>query len=337
MTESLTQSTFDRVELPGGAPEAARQLRHWQAALPLDHPNLLKLHAAGESELAGEPIIYLDSERADESLAGVLEERALSEQEAREMLEPILSALAYLHAHGFAHNGLNPASVRAAGDTVKLTSATLLPINAGGDPATDMRSLGALLVQSLAREREASEPLSGIIRHLLDPDRSQRWTAGQTLAHLKPPPPAPEPLPEPKSQTRLYLAATAAALLIAAAIGLATRRAPSPPPIARPAPSTASGAAVTPKPPPPAPIPHASPSKGWVVVAASYAARGPAEKRAHQIAKRWPRFHPEVFQPSAQHNLVILGKNLSQDKAENLRKRARQSGLPRDVYIKRFD
>lgn len=332
MTESLTvpgltQSTLDRLELPGGTPEAALQLRHWQAALPLAHPNLLKLHSAGESELAAEPIIYLVSERADESLAQVLEDRPLTEQEAREMLEPILSAFAYLHAHGFAHNGIRPANVRASGDTLKLTSATLLPMSSGGDPSADMRSLGTLLVQSLTRDLKASEPLSGIIRHLLDPDRSQRWTAEQALAHL-------QPVPEPKSRTKLYVAA-GAALLIAAAIGLTTKKDPIPPP----APSSAPIATTTPNPPPQTPILRAPRSPGWVVVVASYAARGPAEKRALQIAKRWPRFHTEVFEPPSQRtrNLVILGKNLTQEKADALRKRARQSGLPRDVYIKRFE
>jgi hypothetical protein len=36
------------------------------------------------------------------------------------------------------------------------------------------------------------------------------------------------------------------------------------------------------------------------------------------------------------HYLLVLGENLSEDQAEALRKRAVESGLPRDTYIKRL-
>ncbi len=35
------------------------------------------------------------------------------------------------------------------------------------------------------------------------------------------------------------------------------------------------------------------------------------------------------------HYLVVLGQNLSEDQPEELRKRAVDSGVPRDTYIKR--
>ena len=55
------------------------------------------------------------------------------------------------------------------------------------------------------------------------------------------------------------------------------------------------------------------------------------------IMKRWPKFNTGVFQPQAEktHYLVVLGQNLSEDQAEDLRKRAVESGLPGDTYIKR--
>ncbi len=55
------------------------------------------------------------------------------------------------------------------------------------------------------------------------------------------------------------------------------------------------------------------------------------------MMKRWPKFTLGVFQPATDktHYLVVLGQNLSEDQAEELRKRAVESGLPRDTYIKR--
>ena len=62
-----------------------------------------------------------------------------------------------------------------------------------------------------------------------------------------------------------------------------------------------------------------------------------AEKRMRDMIRRWPKFNIGVFQPRAEktHYLVVLGQNLSEDQAEELRKRAVDSGLPRDTYIKR--
>jgi hypothetical protein len=54
------------------------------------------------------------------------------------------------------------------------------------------------------------------------------------------------------------------------------------------------------------------------------------------MAARWPRFNPTVLQPGTgrTHYIVVLGKNLSQDQADALRKRAVAAGFPRDTYIK---
>jgi hypothetical protein len=76
---------------------------------------------------------------------------------------------------------------------------------------------------------------------------------------------------------------------------------------------------------------------GWSVIVATYASRELAEKRMHDMMRRWPKFNIGVFQPRAEKTnyLVVLGQNLSEDQAEELRKRAVDSGLPRDTYIKR--
>ncbi len=78
-------------------------------------------------------------------------------------------------------------------------------------------------------------------------------------------------------------------------------------------------------------------AEGWSVIVATYASRELAEKRVRDMTRRWPKFNIAVSQPPAEktHYLVVLGQNLSEDEAEELRKRAVDSGLPRDTYIKR--
>jgi len=77
---------------------------------------------------------------------------------------------------------------------------------------------------------------------------------------------------------------------------------------------------------------------GWTVVVAAYNVRDLAEKRARDLAKRWKAFQVEVVEAPSEkvRLLVVIGKNLSQDQADALRRRAVSSGMPRDTYIKRI-
>jgi hypothetical protein len=76
---------------------------------------------------------------------------------------------------------------------------------------------------------------------------------------------------------------------------------------------------------------------GWWVIAAAYSSRDAAEKRMQSIRQRWPGFQVTVLHPQSDpaHYYVTLGEDLAEDQAEALRKRAVESGLPRDTYIKR--
>jgi hypothetical protein len=77
---------------------------------------------------------------------------------------------------------------------------------------------------------------------------------------------------------------------------------------------------------------------GWSVIVATYASRELAEKRMRDLMGRWPKFNIGVLQPWAEkaQYVVVLGQNLSEDQAEELRKRAVDSGLPHDTFIKRL-
>src|SRR5260221_1604945 len=62
-------------------------------------------------------------ECAEENLAQVLPARALTPDEAREMLDSVLDVLAYLHGKGFVHGHIRPINIMADdGDQLKLSS-----------------------------------------------------------------------------------------------------------------------------------------------------------------------------------------------------------------------
>ena len=183
----------------GGTREADRLLAEWRNAAGLDHPNLIGVFSVGSSMLEDVPVIYVVMERADESLAGVLADRTLSEEDVRQLLTPTLSALTYLHNNGFAHAGLKPSSILATGEVLKLSIDSVTQTRHGGEPADDMWALGIVIVQALTREypklasgwgsyilRGVSEPFSDIVRHCLDSDPNRRWTPEEVAYRLEP-------------------------------------------------------------------------------------------------------------------------------------------------------
>jgi serine/threonine protein kinase len=381
-------------------PDSEALLTRWRNAIELSHPNLLRVYAAGSSVLNGIPVIYVVMERAEESLAGVLAERPLSEAETHEMLAPTLAALRYLHKKGYAHTNLRPSNILAIGDLLKLSSDSAA--RNAGSPADDMRALGAVIVEALTQEppkmeedgspyilRAASEPFTDIVRHCLDPDPARRWTADQVAARLNwganaavetaaprdektvrsasPLSYASRDEGEDRQENRFgrkwIYAGFAALVLIVLLFGLLRRKEPGPAaaaiPIATKTPpaetlpppdSSRSQPATLPSPPrdeskPSADPLHVSkravgnPAEGWAVVAATYGSRGPAEKRMREMTRRWPKFEVSVVeqdQAGKTYYLVTLGQNLSENRADSLRKSAVASGLPRDTYIKKF-
>jgi hypothetical protein len=79
-------------------------------------------------------------------------------------------------------------------------------------------------------------------------------------------------------------------------------------------------------------------ASGWSVIVGAYRSRELAEKRMHEMTKRWPNFEISVFESQGEKTpyLLVLGRNLSEDQAQALRKRAFESRLPGDAYIKRL-
>src|SRR3569833_519227 len=142
----------------------------WEAAAELANPHLLQLLEAGQCQLDGLPYLYLVMEYADQTLAQLLEHRAMADGEAREMLLPILDTLAFLHNRNMVQGQLKPANILVVGETLKRASDTIRSVSDATasinmvsvyDPpevhdgsvttAGDMWALGSTLFEALTR------------------------------------------------------------------------------------------------------------------------------------------------------------------------------------------
>jgi TonB family protein len=149
---------------------AESQLPRWKRAGGIVHPHLLRLLRWGECQLDGLPYLFVVMEYADQTLAQVLQRRALTDDEAREMLRPTLDALAFVHGQNLVQGQLKPANILVVGDQLKLASDTIRRVGEGtmsakaptgyeapearhgtNSTAGDIWALGVCLFEALAR------------------------------------------------------------------------------------------------------------------------------------------------------------------------------------------
>ncbi len=205
--------------IPADPGNAELQLSRWRLAAKLSHPHLIRLFQMGRCQLGNTGLLYVVMEYAEEDLSQVLPDRPLTPAEAREMLEPALEALAYVHGKGFVHGHMKPANIMAVDDQVKVSSDRLCRIGessgglrkpgvydppemAGGAilPAGDIWSLGMTLVEALTQRlpvwkgTEQGEPILpetvpapflDFARHCLRRDPQRRWTVADFAARLR--------------------------------------------------------------------------------------------------------------------------------------------------------
>lgn len=201
------------------AQNAETQLARWAQASSLSHPHLLKIFGTGRCEVGGARMAYALMEFANEDLGQVVPVRALTPIETREMLRPLLEALAYVHAKGLVHGHIRPSNVMAVGEELKISSdgisapreTAIARRNAtvhdapesgtrGGSAAGDVWSLGVTLVEVLTQKLPAWEwkgqeepelprlpaPFGDIARQCLRRDPQQRCTLAEIAARLDP-------------------------------------------------------------------------------------------------------------------------------------------------------
>lgn len=198
------------IKLFTASPRAEGLLAMWTKPASLSHPHLVRILHSGRTEIDGSQVVYVVTELAEEVLAQIIPERPLTADETREMLGPVLDALAYLHSSGYVHGHIKPSNILVVDNEVKLSSDRLLaagkpaseafsndlhnaPEIASGPvtPAADIWSLGVTLVEALsqqlpiwdaASDSEAEvpaslpTPFSKIVRQCLHADPARRCT-----------------------------------------------------------------------------------------------------------------------------------------------------------------
>jgi TonB family protein len=232
------------------------QLARWEATAKLSHPHLLRLFETGSCQLDKVVLLYVVMEYAEDNLAQILPHRALTPEEVRDLLEPALDALTYLHGKSLVHSRLKPSNVMAAGDQLKLSSDSLIrsgdpagrlgsptrydaPELAKGNilPASDAWSLGMTVMEALTQRLPAVEgiteplpetvpaPFMGIAHCCLRRDPQRRCTIADIATRLQAAGPAPQkpstvriPASSKKSQY-IFIVAAAVLILLAIVIG----------------------------------------------------------------------------------------------------------------------
>ena len=201
-----------------GGSAAEDQIARWREIARLSHPNLQPLYHYGRTRLADLDLVFAVMEYADETLAEILPARPLTAEETRQMLQPVLEALMFLHQRGLVHGDIQPSNILAVGETIKLSSDTVRPALTAGKPAShrssldarpaaagsvepagDIYSLGVTLTHALTQHSpfdsgaslgHAAEPLQppfdDIVLHALHPDPQLRWTAADIAMRLNP-------------------------------------------------------------------------------------------------------------------------------------------------------
>src|SRR6202167_4212682 len=113
--------------IPADPVLAEAQLSRWTIAGALSHPHLIRIFGSGRCRLGGAPVLFVVMEYADQTLAQLLPHRALTPDEARELLLPTLEALAYLHGKNLVQGQLKPPHALVFAARVKLCTATVRP------------------------------------------------------------------------------------------------------------------------------------------------------------------------------------------------------------------
>jgi serine/threonine protein kinase len=171
-SEELSRSELALKLVPAVPALAQLQLARWRASAGLIHPRLIEIFEAGQCQIGSRHFLYVVTDYADQNLAQLLERRALTEDETREMLTPVLDALAFLHERKLVQGRLKPSNVLVVGDQLKLASDSIRPVSETGrasnvmsaymppeardgtrTAASDVWALGVTLCEALTRRQ----------------------------------------------------------------------------------------------------------------------------------------------------------------------------------------
>ncbi len=238
---------------------------------------LVKVEGFGDAELDGTPLSYAVLEPTQESLAEILAGHRLDAAEMLEVAQIVAGGLKVLHEKGLVHGLVEPESVLAAGDRIKLRSDCARPAPSPEDAElegaltvrTDAWGLAGIIHQSLTQKplHDAAdalalpEPYAAIVRNtargawgvpeveaeLARYSRTQTSVPAAPASSSKPVPPprtvtpaslpAEPATPQPEPVRGSAVKSVTAGVAVAAGAAIATRLGPA---------SPASAAAATP-------------------------------------------------------------------------------------------
>jgi hypothetical protein len=178
----LIESHFDADEI----------LARWRGVAALNNPHLLKLENFGQVELDATSVVYAVMEPVDTNLGEVVSQQRLTQPETRQLASSLTSALEALHSHGFVHEHVEPASVLAVGDVVKLRSDCIRESPEGEEgrelKTRDVHDLAVVLLQALRQtsrlETTAREPLPAPFDRIVELGMSGAWGLTEIAAAL---------------------------------------------------------------------------------------------------------------------------------------------------------
>ncbi|HEY6445175.1 MAG TPA: TonB family protein [Acidobacteriaceae bacterium] len=206
--------------IPAEGAEADAYLAAWAKTSLLSHPHLMKVFRSGRFQFGTIGLVYVVTEYADEVLSQIIPERPLTATETREMLEPVLDALLFLHDKGLVHGHVKPSNILVVQDQLKLSSDYLSATGELGmqgreksiydapegfdqalSTAADVWSVGATMVEALTQRppvwSRASHgepvlpegipaPFVEIARDCLRPNPARRCTLEEIKARIVP-------------------------------------------------------------------------------------------------------------------------------------------------------
>jgi hypothetical protein len=134
-------------------------LERLRAAAAIRHPNVVEVRDALAADLDDGPVVIAAMEATEENLGDVLRERVLSVGEAQAVLEALVQGMAAIHERGLVHGRMEPASVVAIGERIKLRSDCLLIGDEGFAAAAgeNVRDVARIVTQAVTRRVPSSE------------------------------------------------------------------------------------------------------------------------------------------------------------------------------------
>ena len=196
---STQDGAADVIRITESLNDEHEMLERWRQVSEVHQANLVEIKKYGATTFDGVPLTYALMEATDGSLAEILKERPLTVAETMQVATSVLAALSALHAIGLVHEHVEPASVVATGEVVKLRSDCVREclVDPEFNPQSmcdelrqrDVHDLAVLLLQCLTLERQwtsavrLSAPFEQVIRHGLD----GTWGLAEMERALHPP------------------------------------------------------------------------------------------------------------------------------------------------------